>query len=154
MGKGESAERPAVILLVEDDPGDQELTRRALAEGGLLGELKIVSDGEEALDYLQRKGRYGLDGNAPRPDLILLDLNLPRIDGRQVLQAIRADVALRHLVVVVLTTSSAEEDVLRSYQDGANSFLTKPAGLPPFLTMVRDLGTYWLSLVTLPPQGV
>jgi len=121
--------KPAVILLVEDDRGDQELARRALAEGKNHTELRIVEDGEEALAYLFRRGKYKDPATSPKPDLLLLDLNLPRVDGREVLEQIRADSKLRRMAVVVLTTSRQEEDILRSYELGCNSFITKSIAL-------------------------
>ncbi len=147
-----SGTNPAVILLVEDDPGDQELTRRALDAGGMPYELHVVQDGEEALDYLFRRGKYRDPRLSPRPDLILLDLNMPRVDGRQVLRHIRADPGLRRLAVVVLTTSRLEEDVTSTYDLGANSYITKPAELQRFLQMMQTLGTYWFQVAVLPPS--
>ena len=140
----------AVVLLAEDDPGDQELTRRALQEDVLRTTLYVVSDGEETMDFLLRRGDYDNPAAAPRPDLLLLDLNMPKLDGRQVLQQIRKDEGLRSLPVVVLTTSKQEEDVIRSYELGCNSFITKPVGVEAFMRTVRELGSYWFELVTLP----
>jgi CheY-like chemotaxis protein len=144
--------KPAVVLLVEDDPGDQELTRRALQEDIVRTVLYIVSDGEEAMDFLQHRGRYTNAEEAPRPDLILLDLNLPKLDGRQVLQKIRKDADLHNLPVVVLTTSEHEEDVVHSYDSGCNSFITKPVDILTFMRTVKELGSYWFELVTLAPS--
>ncbi len=144
-------EKPAVILLVEDDPGDQELTRRALEEGKIRNELYIVQDGEEALDYLYRREQYANPDDAPRPDLILLDLNLPKLNGKQVLEKIRQDPDLRRLAVVVLTTSRHEEDVLRSYDLGVNSYINKPVDLTQLTRLVHALEAYWFQLVVLPP---
>ena len=121
--------KPAVILLAEDDRGDQELTRRALEEGKIRNDLRVVEDGEEALAYLYRRGKYKDPATSPRPDLLLLDLNLPRVDGREVLERVRADSKLRRMAVVVLTTSRQEEDILRSYELGCNSFITKPVSV-------------------------
>ena len=140
----------AVVLLAEDDPGDQELTRRALQEDVLRTTLYVVSDGEETMDFLLRRGDYDKPAAAPRPDLLLLDLNMPKLDGRQVLQQIRKDEGLRSLPVVVLTTSKQEEDIIRSYELGCNSFITKPVGVEAFMRTVRELGSYWFELVTLP----
>lgn len=145
--------RPATILLVEDDPGDQELTRRALSDGNLLNDLRIVSDGEEALDYLHRRGKYADADSSPRPDLILLDLNLPKLDGRKVLEQINADPSLRRITVIVLTTSKQEEDILRSYDLGCRSFITKPVELDEFMKVVRHLESYWFQIVRLPPNS-
>jgi CheY-like chemotaxis protein len=142
----------AVVLLAEDDPGDQELTRRALQEDVVRTTLYVVSDGEEAMDFLLRRGDYDNPAAAPRPDLLLLDLNMPKLDGRQVLQQIRRDEGLRRLPVVVLTTSKQEEDIIRSYELGCNSFITKPVGVEAFMRTVRELGSYWFELVTLPSQ--
>jgi CheY-like chemotaxis protein len=144
--------KPAVILLVEDDRGDQELTRRALEEGKIRNELRIVEDGEEALAYLFRGGKYKDPATSPRPDLLLLDLNLPRVDGREVLERVRADAKLRRMAVVVLTTSRQEQDVLRSYEVGCNSFITKPVDLDQFIRVVQTLEEYWFQIVVLPPK--
>jgi CheY-like chemotaxis protein len=144
--------RPAIILLAEDDPGDQELTRRALEEGAMRNELHIVTDGEAALDYLFRRGKYQNPATSPRPDLLLLDLNMPKVDGRQVLQHVRADTTLRRLAVVVLTTSQHEEDIIRTYELGANSYITKPLELRQFMQVIQALETYWFQIVVLPPH--
>jgi CheY-like chemotaxis protein len=144
--------RPAVILLAEDDPGDQELTRRALEEGAMRNELHIVTDGEAALDYLFRRGKYQNPATSPRPDLLLLDLNMPKVDGRQVLKRVRADTDLRRLAVVVLTTSQHEEDIIRTYDLGANSYITKPLELRQFMQVIQALETYWFQIVVLPPH--
>jgi CheY-like chemotaxis protein len=144
--------RPAIILLAEDDPGDQELTRRALEEGPIRNELHIVQDGEEALDYLFRRGKYQNPLTSPQPDLLLLDLNMPKIDGRQVLKRIRADADLRRLAVVVLTTSQLENDVLRTYDLGVNSYITKPVELQRFMQVIQTLETYWFQIVVLSPH--
>jgi two-component system, response regulator len=139
------------ILLAEDDPDDRLLLREALQEGRLANELTCVEDGEELLDYLHQRGKYR--GGAPRPGLILLDLNMPKLDGREALRAIKADPSLRHIPVVVLTTSKAEEDVLRSYDLGANSFITKPVTFQSMVDLMRVLGRYWLEIVELPAAG-
>ena len=144
--------RPAVILLAEDDRGDQELTRRALEASKVRNDLRIVEDGEEALAYLFRRGKYKDPASSPRPDLVLLDLNLPRVDGREVLERVRADSKLRRLAVVVLTTSRQEEDILRSYELGCNSFITKPGAMEPFIRTIQDLEEYWFQTVILPPR--
>jgi two-component system, chemotaxis family, response regulator Rcp1 len=135
------------ILLVEDNPGDVRLTQEAMKEGKVLNRLNVASDGVEALDFLRQNGKYA---NAPRPDLILLDLNLPRKDGRQVLAEIKEDPALRRIPVVILTTSEAEQDVLKTYELHANCYLTKPVDLGQFLQVVRLIADFWLSLVKLP----
>jgi len=144
--------RPAVILLAEDDRGDQELTRRALEASKVRNDLRIVEDGEEALAYLFRRGKYKDPASSPRPDLVLLDLNLPRVDGREVLERVRADSKLRRLAVIVLTTSRREEDILRSYELGCNSFITKPGAMEPFIRTIQDLEEYWFQTVILPPR--
>ena len=144
--------KPSIILLVEDDRGSQELTRRALDEGKIRNDLRIVEDGEEALAYLFRRGKYKDPATSPRPDLLLLDLNLPRVDGREVLEQIRADSKLRRMAVVVLTTSRQEEDILRSYELGCNSFITKPVDITQFMQVIQALERYWLQIVVLPPK--
>ena len=144
--------KPAVILLAEDDRGDQELTRRALEEGKIRNDLRVVENGEEALAYLFRRGKYKDPATSPRPDLLLLDLNLPRVDGREVLERVRADSKLRRMAVVVLTTSRQEEDILRSYELGCNSFITKPVGMDQFIRVIQALEEYWFQIVVLPPK--
>lgn len=142
--------RPAVILLVEDDPDDQELTKRALRSSKLRNQLRIVNDGEAALNYLYRRGEYAEPRNAPRPDLILLDLNMPKLDGRAVLSRIKVDPDLRQIPVVILTTSSSEEDVVRSYNLGVNSYVPKPVHMDGFINAIQQLEHYWFELVILP----
>ena len=144
--------RPATILLAEDDLGDQELTKRALEEGKVENELYIVKDGEEALDYLFRRGRYTDPETSPRPDLFLLDLNMPKLDGRQVLEQICSIHELRNIRVVVLTTSRQEEDITRSYDLGVHSYITKPVDLDQFFNVIRTLEEYWLQIVVLPAK--
>ncbi len=142
------AERhPIEILLVEDDPGDVRLTREALEEGKVRNTLTVARDGVEALEILRREGPHA---KAPRPDVILLDLNLPRMDGREVLKAIKSDEKLRRIPVVVLTTSSAEEDVARSYDLQANCYVTKPIDLDQFMKVVKTIGEFWLEVARLP----
>lgn len=148
-----SRTRPATILLVEDDPDDQRLTKRAFSAGRLRNHLFIVSDGEEALEFLYRRSRYASPQDSPRPDLILLDLNLPRLNGRQVLERLKSDDDLSTIPIVVLTTSSQEEDILRSYNLGANCFMTKPVEMEKFLDTIRKLEHYWLELVVLPTNN-
>ena len=152
MMKTSTKAKPAVILLAEDDRGDQELTRRALEEGKIRNDLRVVEDGEEALAYLYRRGKYKDPATSPRPDLLLLDLNLPRVDGREVLERVRADSKLRRMAVVVLTTSRQEEDILRSYELGCNSFITKPVGMDQFIRVIQALEEYWFQIVVLPPK--
>jgi CheY-like chemotaxis protein len=139
---------PVDILLVEDNPGDMRLTQEALREGKVYNNLHWARDGVEALEFLRRRGRFA---EAPRPDIILLDLNLPRKDGREVLSEIKGDPDLRNIPVVVLTTSKAEEDVLRSYELRANCYVTKPVDLEQFMVVVRSIDKFWLTVVTLPP---
>ena len=139
--------RPIEILLIEDNPGDVELTQEALQDAKVRNKLSAVGDGEQALAYLRRQGEYA---TAARPDLILLDLNLPRKDGREVLAEIKRDPALRRIPVVILTTSQAEQDILRSYDLNANCYVTKPVDLDQFLHVVRSIEDFWLVIVKLP----
>ncbi len=139
--------RPIEILLVEDNPGDVRLTIEALKEGKVSNRLSVARDGVEALAFLRREGSHA---KAPRPDLILLDLNLPRRDGREVLAEIKADARLRRIPVVVLTTSKAEEDILRTYDLHANCYINKPVDLDQFISVVRSIDDFWLSVVRLP----
>jgi len=140
--------RPVEILLVEDNPADIELTVEALKEGKVANRLSVAEDGVEALDFLNRRGKYP---NAARPDLILLDLNLPRRDGREVLQSIKADARFNTIPIVVLTTSDAEEDIVRTYALHANCYITKPVDLTQLLRVVKAIDDFWLSVVRLPP---
>jgi len=139
--------RPIEILLVEDNPGDARLTREAFNEGRLLNNLTVVTDGVEAIAYLRQQGQYS---KAVRPDLVLLDLNLPKKDGREVLEEIKTDGHLKTIPVVVLTTSSAEEDVTRAYGSHANCYITKPVDLDQFLRVAQSIENFWLSIVRLP----
>jgi len=141
---------PIEILLVEDNPGDVRLTREALKEGKVYSNLHTVKDGVEAMEFLRRQGKYK---DVPRPDIILLDLNLPRKDGREVLEEIKSDPVLKRIPVVVLTTSKAEEDVLRTYNLHANCYVTKPVDLEKFMVVVKTIDVFWLTVVTLPPNG-
>ena len=141
--------RPIEILLVEDNPGDVRLTIEALKEGKVHNRLSVAKDGVDALAFLRREGPHA---SAARPDLILLDLNLPRKDGREVLAEIKEDPALRRIPVVVLTTSKAEEDILRTYDLHANCYITKPVDLEQFIAVVRSIDDFWLSVVRLPPK--
>jgi CheY-like chemotaxis protein len=136
-----------VILLVEDDAGDELITREAFEHNKIKNNLYVAHDGEEGLDFLYRRGPYV---DAPTPDLILLDLNLPKYDGRQVLEQIKSDPELRHIPVVVLTTSAAEEDILRSYKLHANAYVTKPVDLDQFLNAVRQIDEFFVQVVRLP----
>ncbi|HLI10852.1 MAG TPA: response regulator [Alphaproteobacteria bacterium] len=139
--------RPVEILLVEDNPADARLTRELLREGKIHNSCHHVIDGVEALRFLRREGDYAA---APRPDLILLDLNLPRKDGREVLADLKADPKLRNIPVVVLTTSEAEQDIVKTYELHANCYITKPVGLDKFITIVRAIESFWLTVVKLP----
>jgi CheY-like chemotaxis protein len=141
--------RPIEILLVEDSPSDAEFTVEALKEAKVRNHLSLVEDGVQAMEFLRRQGQYT---KAPRPDLIMLDLNLPRKDGREVLAELKADANLKMIPVVVLTTSRAEEDVLRAYQLHANCYITKPVDFQQFLSVVRSIESFWLFVVTLPPR--
>jgi chemotaxis family two-component system response regulator Rcp1 len=139
---------PVEILLVEDNPGDYRLTMEALKEGKVYNNLYWAKDGVEALEFLKRQGKHA---SAPRPDIILLDLNLPKKDGREVLSEIKNDDELRAIPVVILTTSKAEEDVLKSYDLHANCYVTKPVDLDKFIVVVQSIDRFWLTVVTLPP---
>ena len=143
----------AVILLAEDDPGDQELTRRALEQSRIRNELYIVEDGEEALNYLRRRGKYQDPASSPKPDLMLLDLNMPKMDGKQLLEQMRADPNLRRIPVVALTTSKQENDIIRTYDLGANSYIVKPVDMDQFVNAIKVLKDYWFQIVVLPPRG-
>ena len=141
--------RPVEILLVEDNPGDARLAVEVLKADKLVNNLSIVEDGMEAMAFLRQEGEYA---NAARPDLILLDLNLPRKDGREVLTEIKADEDLRSIPVVILTTSEAEQDIVRAYNLHANCYITKPVDLAQFIKVVRSIDDFWLSVVQLPPK--
>jgi CheY-like chemotaxis protein len=141
--------RPIEILMVEDNPADARLAVEALKEAKVRNRMSVVEDGVEALAFLRRQGRHA---EAPRPDLIFLDLNLPKKDGREVLKEIKEDKDLKRIPVVILTTSSAEEDILKSYDLHANCFVTKPVELEQFLTVIRTIDEFWLSVVQLPPK--
>jgi CheY-like chemotaxis protein len=140
---------PIEVLLVEDSPGDVRLTQEAFKDAKVHINLHVASDGAKAMAFLKHEGEYA---NAPRPDLILLDLNLPKKDGREVLAEIKDDPKLRSIPVVVLTTSSSEADILRSYMLHANSYITKPVDLEGFLTVVKSIDSFWLSVVKLPRE--
>jgi CheY-like chemotaxis protein len=140
----------AVILLADDDPDDREMTGKALERNHLADSLHVVVDGEDLLDYLHHRGRHAPPALSPRPDLILLDLNMPRKDGREALAEIKAEPSLRRIPVVVLTTSKAERDVARMYDLGSSSFISKPVTLSALVEVVRVLGDYWFQVVQLP----
>ena len=142
--------RPVQILLVEDNPGDVRLTIEALKEAKVINKLTVVKDGMEALSLLRRQGQHA---HAARPDLILLDLNLPKKDGREVLAEIKADDNLKRIPVVILTTSQDEQDVLKSYNLYANCYITKPVDLEQFITVVKSIEDFWLGIVVLPKNG-
>jgi chemotaxis family two-component system response regulator Rcp1 len=141
--------RPIEILLVEDNPGDVELTAVALRQGKVYNQMRVVEDGEAALAFLRREAPYAA---APRPDVILLDLNLPRKDGREVLAEIKADEGLKQIPVIVLTTSAAEEDILRAYNLAVNCYITKPVDLDQFIKVVKAIEDFWFTVVKLPPN--
>jgi len=147
MDDATKGSRPVEILLVEDNPGDERLTREALKEGKVYSNLHWVKDGVEAMHFLRREGRFA---NAIRPDIILLDLNLPKKDGREVLEEIKQDPQLKCIPVVVLTTSKAEEDVLKTYGLHANCYVTKPVDLDQFIRVVKSIEHFWFSVVKLP----
>lgn len=142
------------ILMADDDEDDCMLAREALAESRLANNLYLVRDGEELMDYLYQRGKYADLNLAPRPGLILLDLNMPKKDGREALREIKADPQLKHIPVVVLTTSKAEEDIYRSYELGANSYITKPVTFASLVEVMKTLGKYWFEIVELPLQSV
>jgi two-component system, chemotaxis family, response regulator Rcp1 len=145
MGEGKAIE----ILLVEDNAGDARLAMEALREAKVHNNLNWVTDGVEALAYLRRDGKYA---NAPRPDLVLLDLNLPRKDGREVLAVVKADEKLRRIPVVILTTSQAEEDILKAYHLNANCYISKPVDLDQFMKVIKTIKEFWLTIVKLPAE--
>jgi CheY-like chemotaxis protein len=144
------APTPITILMADDDPDDRQMTKEAFAESRLANDLRFVEDGVELLDYLHRRGKYADPASSPRPGLILLDLNMPRKDGREALREIKADPDLRRIPVVVLTTSKAEEDIYRTYDLGVSSYITKPVTFEGLVTVMKALGTYWFEIVELP----
>ncbi|MBC7925893.1 MAG: response regulator [Bryobacteraceae bacterium] len=141
--------RPVEVLLVEDNPGDVRLTQEALKDGKVTVNLTVASDGVEAIELLKRKGPFS---GKTRPDLILLDLNLPRKNGREVLEEIKADEDLKRIPVIIMTTSKAEQDIYKAYNLNANCYITKPVDLDEFLNVVRSIENFWLTIVTLPPE--
>lgn len=147
---GRSDSRLEPILMADDDPDDRLMAREAFEESGLANRLFFVHDGQALMDYLRRRGEFADPARSPRPGVILLDLNMPRKDGREALCEIKADPDLRRIPVVILTTSKAEEDILRSYDLGANSFITKPVTFESFVNVARNIGSYWLEIVELP----
>jgi CheY-like chemotaxis protein len=140
---------PIEILLAEDNPGDVKLTRKALESGDIRNNLHVVTDGVETMKFLKQEGEYA---DAPRPDLLLLDLNMPKKDGRQVMEDMEADPSLRRIPVVVLTSSDAEEDIVRSYELNANAYLTKPVDFDGFVDIVKRLEDFWFEVVKMPPK--
>ena len=142
--------KPIEILLVEDSPGDVRLTIEALKEGKILNNLSLAKDGVEALAFLRKEGKYT---DATRPDLILLDLNLPKKNGQEVLAEIKNDITLKRIPVVILTISKMEEDILKTYENHANCYIVKPVDLDQFLGVVKSIEDFWLSIVKLPPNG-
>jgi CheY-like chemotaxis protein len=147
----ETPARPITILMADDDEEDRELTRDALGDTHLASEMRFAVDGQDLMDYLRRAGRYAGPGeDAPRPGIILLDLNMPKKDGREALAEIKADESLRRIPVVVLTTSKDEEDVLRTYDLGVSSFITKPVTFAGLVEVMRTWTRYWLEIVELP----
>jgi two-component system, chemotaxis family, response regulator Rcp1 len=146
---GKPANRGIEILLVEDNPGDVRLTEEALKEGKIFNSLNVVADGVEAIAFLRREGKYS---DAPRPQLVLLDLNLPRKDGREVLAEMKKDQGLKTIPVVILTSSAAEQDIVKSYNLHANCYVTKPVDLDQFIHVVKSIEQFWLTVVELPPE--
>jgi CheY-like chemotaxis protein len=142
---------PITILMADDDADDRRLTQEALEEGRLINEVKFVDNGEELMDYLRHQGKFAAPAEAPRPGLILLDLNMPRKDGRTVLKEIKSDPDLRQIPVVVLTTSKADEDVYKSYDLGVNSYIVKPVTFEALVDILQTLEKYWFEIVELPP---
>jgi two-component system response regulator len=148
-----AAPKPVTILMADDDPDDRQLTREAFEEARLANDLRFVEDGVELLDYLNRRGKYADPASSPRPGIILLDLNMPRKDGREALEELKADPRFRAIRVIILTTSKAEEDILRSYNLSAASYITKPVTFESLVDVVKTIGKYWLEIVELPENG-
>lgn len=145
---------PAIILLVEDDPGDQKLVKISLKRQRIANELHIVSSGEEALDFLYQRGKYKYNGGTPRPDLILLDLNMPGMGGKEFLRRIKKDEDLKKIPVVILTTSDSERDIIDSYHLQASGYVKKPVDLEDFKNVMKEIGEYWFVMCKLPPREV
>jgi two-component system response regulator len=145
--------RPITILMADDDADDRHLTKEAFEESRLVNDLRFVEDGEELIDYLKRRGKYADPAASPRPGLILLDLNMPKKDGREALAEIKADPVLKSIRVVIMTTSKAEEDILRTYDLSATSYISKPVTFERLVDVIKTLGKYWLEIVELPPNG-
>jgi two-component system response regulator len=149
----EPIKKSVTILMADDDPDDRRMTKEAFDESHLMNDLRFVEDGEELLDYLNRRGKYTDPELAPWPAILLLDLNMPRKDGREALEELKRDPRFRGIRVVIMTTSKAEEDVIRSYNLSAASYITKPVTFDRLVEVVRTLGKYWLEIVELPPDG-
>ncbi len=145
--------RAVTILMADDDADDRKMAQEAFAESCLGNDLRFVEDGEELLDYLYRRGKYADPASSPRPSILLLDLNMPKKDGREALQELKADPQFRALRVIILTTSKAEEDILQSYDLSATSYITKPVTFEGLLEVIRAMGRYWLEIVELPDNG-
>lgn len=144
--------KPITILMADDDPDDRMMTQEAFEESRLANDLRFVENGVELMDYLHRRGKYAEPASSPRPGLILLDLNMPKKDGREALQEIKADPKLRNIRIVIMTTSKAEEDILRTYDLGASSYVTKPVTFTALVDVIQTLGKYWLEIVELPTE--
>jgi len=148
----EPIKKSVTILMADDDPDDRRLTKEAFDESHLMNDLRFVEDGEELLDYLNRRGKYADPDSAPWPAILLLDLNMPRKDGREALEELKKDPRFRGIRVVIMTTSKAEEDIIRSYNLSAASYITKPVTFDRLVEVIRTLGKYWLEIVELPPD--
>ena len=144
--------RSLTVLLVEDSARDVRLTQRAFAQADIAHDLRVVRDGDEALEYLHRKGAYALPGSSPRPDMILLDLNLPRMGGHELMQRVKQDMRFRQVPIIVLTTSGRSDDVRQAYENGANAYLLKPVEFSRFTEVIGHLASFWLETVELPPE--
>ena len=142
--------KSVTILIADDDPDDRLMTKEALEESFLINELKFVEDGVELLEYLRRQGKFSEAQNSPRPGIILLDLNMPKVDGREALKVIKSDPDLKSIPIVVLTTSKADEDIVKTYDLGVNCFISKPVSFSEFVAVTRALGNYWFDIVQLP----
>lgn len=142
--------KPIVFLMADDDPDDRMLTKEAMSESRVLNDLRFVEDGEELMEYLNRQGKFADPESSPRPSVILLDLNMPKKDGREALKEIKADPNLRRIPIVIMTTSQSEEDILRSYDLGASSYITKPVTFDGLIDLMKALGHYWVEFVELP----
>ena len=148
--KVDDVARQITILMADDDPEDRLMTQDAFIETGIANDLRFVEDGQQLLDYLRREGDFNDSADAPKPGLILLDLNMPRVDGREALRRIKSDPSLRHIPIVVVTTSKAEKDIFRTYDLGANSYIVKPVTFSGLVDMIKVIGQYWLGVVALP----